>query len=339
MPSVGFQQGQFEDEGRPNWDGNGPRPIRYCVWYPAEDGSPGGLMDIGPPEAPLFHMGEIAPDAPLAEAINPYPVVLLSHGTGGNAEGIGWLGCRLAARGYVAIAVSHHGNTVAEPYRAEGFLCWWERAPDLVLALDHAAEQRAFAEQLNKGRVYSAGFSLGAYTVMALLGARTDTNLFRTWYDRHGDRLGKGPREFPDLTDRIDDLLKDSPVFRESWDRAGDDYQDNRIHAALALSPAPTVRGFTEDSLAAITRPVTIICGRDDKEAPHDLCAAWLNDTLSNSNLLLLGETVGHYVFLNEALPAGIAEMPDICVDAEGVNRHAIHNQAALMADFLFSAN
>jgi hypothetical protein len=47
---------------------------------------------------------------------------ILSYGTGGSAEGMGWLGQRLACLGYICIGVNHHGNTAIEPYRAEG-LC------------------------------------------------------------------------------------------------------------------------------------------------------------------------------------------------------------------------
>ena len=52
------------------------------------------------------------------------------------ALGMEWLGRRLAQRGFIALAVNHHGNTGLEVYRAEGFLCLWERARDLSALLD-----------------------------------------------------------------------------------------------------------------------------------------------------------------------------------------------------------
>lgn len=63
------------------------------------------------------------------------------------------------------IGVDHHGNTALEPYRAESFLCWWERPRDLTLALDHLGETGPFARRLDLDHVGAAGFSLGGHTV------------------------------------------------------------------------------------------------------------------------------------------------------------------------------
>lgn len=63
-------------------------------------------------------------DAALDDQTSCFPVVLLSHGTGGTAASLGWLAHGLAAAGYVVLGVDHHGNTASEPYRAEGFLSW-----------------------------------------------------------------------------------------------------------------------------------------------------------------------------------------------------------------------
>ena len=42
------------------------------------------------------------------------PLVLLSHGTGGSAVMLAWLGETLARAGYVVAAINHHGNTATE---------------------------------------------------------------------------------------------------------------------------------------------------------------------------------------------------------------------------------
>ena len=72
------------------------------------------------------------------------------------------------------------------------------------------------------------------------------------------------------------------------------------MRAAFVCAPAPTVRGFTDESLAAITIPVAIVCGENDLEAPHRQCAGWLAERVENCDLTLLGKSVGHYVFLCE---------------------------------------
>lgn len=334
MFKAGFGEGSAADQERSNWSGDGPRPLTWAAWYPAADAAVEEPGLIGPPNRPLFVMGSVARGAGLSERAERWPVVLLSHGTGGTANGLGWLGCRLAAAGFVAIGVNHHGNTALEPYRAEGFLCWWERARDLSVILDTLAAGGSFAARLDMARVFAAGFSLGGYTALALAGAITDLALFEEWSQRQGGH--RGPREFPDLTEHASRLLATSARYRESLARQGRSFGDPRIRAVLALAPAPPVRAFTPDSLASIALPVRIAVGDADQEAPADQCAAWLAPQLPSCELTRLGPDVGHYAFLCEATDIGRRMIPAVATDAPGVDRAAIHRQAADIAIRLF---
>ncbi len=333
MHKVGYLQGRNEDQGRTNWDGDGPRPLAWSAWYPAGDDSIERERLVGPLKSPLFSMGAVAERAPLSEASSRWPVVLVSHGTGGSADVMGWLGRRFAQAGYVAIAVNHHGNTGIEPYRAEGFACWWERAADLTVLLDQLAVEGPFAGRLDQDRVFAAGFSLGGYTALALAGAITDMALFQDWWLRQ--ESPRGPREFPDLGEHIPRLLETSRVFRDSWDRQSRSYADQRVPAVFALAPAPAVYGFTAESLATVEIPVEIMVGASDQEAPPH-CSTWLANQLSDCRLTTLDNPIGHFVFLSEATEQGRSAMPDICVDAAGVDRAMIHDHTAQAAIALF---
>lgn len=86
------------------------------------------------------------------------------------ATSLGWLAQRLAAAGYIVLGVDHHGNTASETYRAEGFLCWWERPRDLTVALDIVAESGPFAGRLDLADITCVGFSLGGYTALSAFG-------------------------------------------------------------------------------------------------------------------------------------------------------------------------
>ena len=293
-------EGNFYDDERTDWSDASPRPLRYTCWYPTDSPQEETEILLGPPGQPLFRMGCAIVAAPLSAASTQYPVVLVSHGTGGSADGMGWLGCRLAARGYVALGISHHGNTVLEPYLPQGFLCWSERAEDLSVGLDQLLEHPSFRDRLDTSRVFAAGFSLGGYTVMALAGALTNLDLFTQFITANPGSARNGPKEFPDLSDHIDGLLESDARFRASYAVSNDSYLDPRVRAAFVCAPAPTVRGFTDESLAAITIPVAIVCGENDLEAPHRQCAGWLAERVENCDLTLLGKSVGHYVFLCE---------------------------------------
>ena len=280
-------------------------------------------------------MGAVAPQATLSDAVSRWPLVLLSHGTGGTAQQMGWLGSRLARRGFVCIAVSHHGNTAIEPYLPEGFLCWWERARDLSAVTDFLDEESRFMNRLDLGNVFASGFSLGGYTVLALAGAITSLTRFEEWLAAEGGHA-TGPREFPNLADHAPELLARSEPFQASQCRHSHTYHDCRLRAVTVLAPAPPVRSFLPDSLAGIDIPVSILVGQADTEAPHDRCAVWLVDKNPSFKLTLLGEEVGHYVFLCESTTYGKQTEPEVCVDRESVDRSSIHDRAAEMTAALF---
>lgn len=335
---AGVRSGRLRDGVRLNWSGDAPRPLEWVAWYPAE----ASKSEVPPPSlqparhalfalGPLVHEGALAPNASL------FPVVLLSHGTGGCAWSLSWLGRRLAQSGYVAIGVSHHGNTTLEPYRPEGFLCWWERAADLTSTLDQLSAEQPFAGRLDLDRVFAFGFSLGGYTAMSLLGAITNTSLFRAW-GAGGSRLAIGPKEFPDLAGRIETLLRDNPVFRASWASQGASRRDARVKAAFLAAPAPPVRSLEVDSLRAIRTRVEMIVGGGDEEAPPDACARWLSQCLPNCTLEVLGSEVGHYVFLCEGTALGKENASELFTDAPSVKRAAIHHVVAARCVRLFGS-
>ncbi len=290
---IGYRQGTIHDEARRNWDDSGARPIHWSVWYPAAPSDD----DSGAVISDFFRTGRLLADAQVEKSDVKRPLILLSHGTGGSAIGLSWLAEALANCGCIVIGANHHGNTSLEEYRAEGFLCWWERPRDLTVLLDHIVASPLFGSHVDETRIAAAGFSLGGYSVVSLLGATTRMELFSGWSSAHP--LGGGPQEFPDLSAQIDRLLSDSAVFRASWERQSYSYLDQRIARGAALAPAPTVRGFDEASLAAITTPVVLIVGGEDREAPAEDCALWLHERMPASKLYMLADRVGHYTFLS----------------------------------------
>ena len=91
--TVGMIARDYADDHRKNWEGTGPRPLRTAIWYPAAAGT--GKSEIifgGPPERELFAPVQVVHGADIANAKLKYPLVLLSHGTGGSATQLMWLG-------------------------------------------------------------------------------------------------------------------------------------------------------------------------------------------------------------------------------------------------------
>lgn len=332
MAICGYRTGVVCDASRSNWQNNGHRPIAWSAWYPSLE-----VDRVERPSRQFFELGNVGWEATLARKAK-FPVVLLSHGTGGTAESLGWLARALACEGYVVLGANHHGNTGLEPYLAEGFLCWWERATDLSVMLSSLGASGFFANKLDLDQVSAVGFSLGGHTVMALAGAQTCLEEFDGWRSANGITEG-GPIEFPDAADSIPTLMEISDAFRRSWAEHGHDRTDKRIKSVIAIAPAPPIRSFVPRSVAELRLPVVILTGGADNEAPSEHCADWLvlqNDQFQRHDL---GKQVGHYTFLDFPSDKLLIGKADIFSDHESVDRNKIHEQAAEIVIQSFTAS
>ena len=138
-----------------------------------------------------------------------------------------WLTEPLAAAGFLAIAVDHHGNNFVDGYLVEGFARWWERPRDLTVVLDQLGEE-------DLGPVGAAGFSLGGYTGAALLGARVDAGRYEGVFS--GAVPAQSPPEYPTLAEELRERLSAADVA--TWvAEAGMDYADDRVLAGFLISP------------------------------------------------------------------------------------------------------
>lgn len=334
---VGMVTRDFVDEARKNWQGTAPRPLKTAIWYPAAaTATKEETIFGGAPAEQLFAPVTVAPDAEISTASRNYPLVLLSHGTGGSAVQIMWLGYYLAARGYIVAAVNHHGNTGAEQRRAaQGFLLYWERARDLTAVLDKLLADPVFGAHINRNRIGAAGFSLGGYTVISLAGAVFSPQEFEAFCRSPRRDFTCGPQpEFPDAPRLFEELKKTDPVVRESLRRARDSYRDKRIKRVFAIAPA-LGSGFTKAGLGEVKIPVHIVIGQADKVTPLATNAQRYANLIKGASLTILPGQIGHYTFLAECTPRGKAVI-DICRDAEGVDRAQVHRQVAQLAFELF---
>jgi predicted dienelactone hydrolase len=326
---VGFRKGMSFDETRQNWDASGARPLAWSLWYPAQ----GDGQLIHSADMSWFKQHAVAYGAKPRLTDRPFRLVLLSHGSGATPSAIEWLAYGLAQQGFVVLAVHHHGHTGSEPYRAEGFLCMWERARDLSSLLSDSIWQRALGAPIDD-QVDVAGFSAGAYTAMLLMGARVAYSQFEP--DNPVKSPIRGPREFPDLVDELT-KLQSHKVFRESWDRRRDSYADSRIARALVIAPGRSVLGFDIDSLQRIRKPILLIVGDADTVASPQECCQWLHDSVPESQSQIIGGGVGHYTFLSEGTAEGERAAPELFADGQGLKRRAVHRRVVALASEFFA--
>jgi predicted dienelactone hydrolase len=321
-----------------NWRGAQTHALLATVWYPAAASAVEHPVEI-PGLSQIFVLGDAAQDASIASAPAKFPMIVLSHGTGGSALTMSWLGTALAARGYIAVAVNHPGNNGAEAYTAQGFSTWWERARDLSVVIDSMLADPTFGSHVDANRIGAAGFSLGGYTMIEIAGGITDPEALKEFCaSSRADGLCKSPPEFPTLLEDFDKLSKTDAEFQAALRHAGDSYRDPRVRAVFAMAPA-LGPAFHPASLAKINIPVKIVAGEADTNVPIASSAKYFAANIPTAKLTIFPGNVAHYVFLDSCADAGRKAHPLLCTDGAGVDRDTIHaSTAALAVEFFGTA-
>ncbi|MEL7040805.1 MAG: alpha/beta fold hydrolase [Pseudomonadota bacterium] len=326
---VGMTKLTFEDAMRLSWDKSSNRPLVTTIWYPAPPET--DMMDLSfPDENPIFTGGAAAWGVPIA-AEQRYPLVILSHGTGGSGVQTMWLGRALAEAGFIAIAIDHHGNTAAEAsFDPRGFRMPWHRAMDVSVVLDEIIAHAEWAPLIDQDRISMVGFSLGGYTAIALAGGRTDLDRMAQFCasDRRDGTCDPQP-EYPEAEADFLALLEGDADLMQDLEQSGRDFSDARIKKFVTLAPA-VVQAFTDQSLSNISVPVLAIVGTSDRIAPAATNAERVYNRVAGADLKII-DGAGHYAFLNRCTPFGELHVP-ICKDP-GRARGDIH--AAAMSAIL----
>jgi predicted dienelactone hydrolase len=333
---VGVTNRVFTPREPYEWRGAKTHELITTVWYPADRSSVETDQWIGRPGSPLFSAEKAALDARPAASSARYPLIVLSHGTGGSALQMAWLGTALAAHGYIAAGVNHPGNNALEAYTPLGFSVWWERAKDLSTVIDGMFADPSFSRRIDSARIGAAGFSLGGYTMIEIAGGITKPSaLIEFCKSAHADGICKSPPEFPQLWTTFERLSKSDPAFQRELRKASNSYRDPRIRAVFAMAPA-LGPAFTPEGLRKISIPVRIVAGAADKNVPIGSSAKYFATHIAGAKLTILPDGVGHYVFLDRCMSRGKVILPILCSDAPSVDRAKIHSQTARLAISFF---
>ena len=293
------------------------REMSGALWYPSAGG--GQAASYG--ENGVFFGTAVLEGARMAEG--PLPVILASHGLGGNIGVLSWLTAGLAEAGALVISVNHPNSTTRDFNLQEG-LKHWTRTQDLRAALDWLAARRDLAARADFSRVYAVGFSAGGWTALALGGLRADFH----GYAAHCETALASPWHCADLTRRGVDLAAYSV---EEWDASR---KDDRIRAVAAIDPALTYglgRAHAHDLVERV-----LLIGLGDAESR--LPATDFSATGSGFGSLVPGAEIetmapaSHFSALLPCKPMGsailAAEGDDpVCDDAPGTDRAALHKR------------
>jgi predicted dienelactone hydrolase len=306
-----------------NWRGARTEGLRTTIWYPVDPDILESANDIGDPGDPIFRGHPVINKAPVSTRRAKYPLLLLSHGTGGSANDLDWLGAALAANGYVVAGLNHPGNNALEPLTPDGFLLWWERATDASEVLDGILADPMLGARIDPDRVGAVGFSLGGYTVLELAGARTNLRGFEDFCSSPAADAICRPPEMDRLKGGALKTSDVSPEMKASMARAGESYRDRRIRAVFAIAPA-LGEALDSTSFADVDIPVFLTAGTNDVTAPVATNIHRIAGFMSNAKVVMV-PGAAHYTFLDVCLPAAAERLANICVDPPGVDRDKVH--------------
>lgn len=292
-------------------DSSRNRLVKTEIWYPTNETDSSCKRKTELP----FILSSTIRDANFLN--QPLPLVLISHGTGGNRFSLAWLAIALAKQGYIVVAPDHWGNTFDNKI-PDYFVRYWERPLDISFLINHLHSTKILSEQIDWGKIGMAGFSFGGYTTLALAGAEIDCNILKK-----ASATEQGKKEFsiPELGD-LRKLINKIPC-----DNIPIVLKDTRIKAFVAFAPALGLGFESTEQTKTITSPMLIIGAENDQIAPIKTNAEKYYKLIQHSSFILLEGKVGHYVFLNEGSNSLKKEAKKYYNDDKLVSRFAIHNK------------
>jgi len=309
------------------------RDIAVTIWYPATAG--GEPVLIGDNQA--FKGAPAMRDAPLAEG--RFPLVVMSHGSGGRVQGMSWLATELAQAGFVVAGPNHPGTTSGDSTPASTPKVW-ERTQDLSALIDDLTTDPQWSGVIDVERIGVIGFSLGGAAAMEIAGARANLETYARYCDRYTKwdcawyKGGKGyvnDREVQ--VDKLDLRTIDKQRFEQS-------NRDSRVKSAVLIDPG-LAQAYDEQSLEEITIPMNFVNLGSPATIPAGVIADHLA-TLAPHGTYASVAGSNHFSFLPECkegaaeLLKSAGEVDPICDNASDRARADIHSElVSLVRDAL----
>jgi predicted dienelactone hydrolase len=301
LENIGVRTLKYEDAKR-------QRPILVELWYPTQQSGP---LDV-PSDPVWIHPKEIR-DVPVAEG--RHPLIMMSHGHGGDRRDRSWLAEYLVKSGFIVASVEHHGNSWRS-YNPLLSLRFWERARDISFAIDQLMKEKGLKDKINPSKIGFVGYSLGGMTGLALAGAKAKNvkEIIKLQQEHHRE---------------IDAELVDQIDFSE----AQQSFADRRVKAMVLLTPAAFI--YPPQSLKDVKIPVALVASEGDEVLPFEEHALKIMTHLVPTKLKLL--KTSHYVFLNRVSKIGKDVVrQDLHTDPIETDRITVHKEVGVFASDFF---
>jgi predicted dienelactone hydrolase len=311
---VGMTQVEYVDAA------DGGRPLNYMLVYPAAPDAAATPVKIV--LSTNLHMYR---DAPAAADGLRHPLVIFSHGAGGNGSGYAWFGQYLASRGYIVALLYHYRANTFDRSALYVRNRLWQRPRDISLDITHLLEDKVWGPRIDPDQIGVAGHSQGGFTALWIGGAQVNPDLFLAYQRVWKERLV------------VPAYLREQMRLDAEPAR---DVRDKRVKAAFAMAPGD-IQGFGMDEagLRQMAIPAYIIVGAGDTTTPPKENAEFAAKYIPHAQLDVLPGPVGHEIFGNECDQVGRDNYPEACTDAPGVDRAKLHEYIGNAAVRFFDTN
>lgn len=241
-----------------------------------------------------------------------YPLILISHGSGGSEYGHRSWAEHLARNGYVVAAPRHWGDSHDKPDGRGSDVQLVGRPIQASAALDSVLAHPQLKQLVDPQRIGMVGFSAGGYTTLVMAGARPD---FKRWQQHCQQHASQDDEFCPTLVWRF--LPR---ITRSDWQLP----RETRIRAAAVMAPASIL--FDREGLESVKIPLRLYGAQDDAITPNAWHVSRVAAALPAPAQVHMVPG-GHFVFLEPCSATLRATAPQLCIDAPGVDRAAIQRR------------
>jgi len=261
-------------------------------------------LTIADPVAGAVEIGVWTPEGEEAGR----PLVVISHGSGGDYLSHSDTAQALAGAGFVVAALTHSGDNWRDRSLVAAI---WQRPRQLRLLVDYMTGTWPGRARIDAAKIGAFGFSAGGFTVLVAGGGRPDLGRVRDHCSAHPDffdcRIASAAAPFLPLLPRVD------------W------AHDSRIRALVVAAPA---LGYTfgQEGLAAVRAPVQLWSGDSDEILPHRFYAEPVREALAGRVDYRLVPGAGHFDFLAPCTTEAAVARPQLCTSLPGFDRSAFHD-------------
>lgn len=244
---------------------------------------------------------------PASKTETHLPLIVISHGNGGDFRSHEATARALAQAGFAVAALTHTGDNWRDQSQATNMA---QRPRQLRVLIDYMTTRWEGRGGIDPNRIGAFGFSSGGFTVLTAAGGEPDLG-----------RVLDHCRAHPEFYDCGLMATRGAPPSEtdQAW------VHDTRIKSVVAAAPALGFT-FTRQGLLGVSQPVQLWRAEGDHILPSPFYVEPVRDALPRPPEYRSVPSADHFDFLPPCSARLAAVAPMICTPTPGFDRATFHN-------------